>query len=107
MDIYEKLIILTSITSMITMILVAVAVVPHVKQGLTVIRDAILWVTFVLVVAMGVWLGLQQISQRLSPDNGVSQKRADATETRSASMNRRAPTTRPDPFYQNSLRAPD
>ena len=44
MDVYQKLTILTFVTSTLTLILVAVAVLPHVKQGMVVIRDAILWV---------------------------------------------------------------
>lgn len=50
MTIYEKLTVANFAISCTMLVLLVVAMVPHVKQGLTVVRDAVLWAAMVLVV---------------------------------------------------------
>jgi hypothetical protein len=95
MDIFQKLTILTFITSSITLILVTVAVVPHIKHGMTLIRDAFLWATFVLVVAFAGWVGFQ----RLPLPDSRPWKGLVPGETKVHAAARTGPISADDPFY--------
>ena len=61
MSLYEILTVVTCLTSTMTMIIVAVAILPHFKTGLAVVRDAVLWASLVLILAIMGWLGMRQI----------------------------------------------
>ena len=61
MSLYEILTVVTCITSTMTMIIVAVAILPHFKSGLAVVRDAVLWASLVLILAIVGWLGFRQL----------------------------------------------
>ena len=67
MELTELLTIVSCATSTVTMILVIVAELPHVKSGMAVIRDAVLWVAFVVVVALAGWLGWQRVAAPTVP----------------------------------------
>jgi hypothetical protein len=68
MDFYQILAVFTCLISTVTFVLVAVAVVPHVKHGLAVIRDAVLWATLVVVLALVIWRAWDRFSpQFLGP----------------------------------------
>ncbi len=103
MDVYELLAILTCSTSMVTMIIVVVAVLPHVKQGMVVIRDAILWVAFVLVVVAAGWIGWHRISQRFSAPSASSVDHAVLTRTRTVIVQPAPSEAFGDPYYRGSL----
>jgi hypothetical protein len=59
MSLYEKLTVANLVVSCLTLALFFVALVPHMKQGLTVVRDAVLWVAMLVVICLlvsAVWL---------------------------------------------------
>ena len=63
MSLVEILSLITCVASCVTMTVVCVALLPQMKQGLSLIRDAVLWMALVLVVAVLVltgvaWLGI-------------------------------------------------
>ncbi|MCP4189878.1 MAG: hypothetical protein GY768_04540 [Planctomycetaceae bacterium] len=60
MSLYEILTVVSCVTSTLTMIIVSIAILPHLKTGLAVVRDAVLWASLVLVLALVGWLGLRQ-----------------------------------------------
>ena len=64
MSLYEVLTVITCLTSTITMIIVLIAVLPHFKNGLAIVRDAILWVTMVLILFVMCWIGWQRLTAR-------------------------------------------
>ncbi len=83
MELFEILNIVTCVTSSITAIIVCVALLPHVKDGMAIIRDAVLWLALVgLIVALG-WLGMDHVrnnrasSSIESPQIPASQSRVD------------------------------
>ena len=57
MDIYQKLSIVTCITSTMTLLIAAMALLPHIKSSAVIVRDAFLWVAFVLIVFGLGWYG--------------------------------------------------
>ena len=76
MELFQILNIVTCITSSLTAIVVCVALLPHLKNGMVIIRDAVLWLALIgLVIAFG-WLGIDQLKNRgsasSSPDNAAS-----------------------------------
>ena len=64
MSLYEILTIVTCVTSTATMLMVGVAILPHVKNGCAVVRDAVLWVSLIAVLMLMGWLGIQQFTNR-------------------------------------------
>ncbi len=91
MNVFEILIVVICINTTLTMILVAVATLPHVKQGLSIMRDAILWGALVLILFAAVWLGWSQYLSR-QPDAEIESARLgnDApASTRPVSLPRR------------------
>jgi len=64
MSLYEILTIVTCVTSTATMLLVGVAILPHVKNGCAVVRDAVLWASLIAVLMLMGWLGIQQFTNR-------------------------------------------
>jgi hypothetical protein len=75
MDAYQLISIVTCLTSMTTLIIVSVAVLPHVKNGMVIVRDAILWAALVLLLVALAWFGFQELSQRelLAPNHAPDQ----------------------------------
>ena len=57
MDIYQKLSIVTCVTSTMTLLIAAMALLPHIKSSVVIVRDAFLWVAFVLIVFGLGWYG--------------------------------------------------
>ncbi len=82
MSLYEVLTVITCVTSCITMIIVLFGVMPHVKNGLTIVRDAILWVTMILVLCILGWIGWQQATSNRSPGGDTSRGSPDLQLTR-------------------------
>ena len=62
MDLYQKLVILNCVASLLTLLMVATAVLPHIKQGMVLVRDAILWAAFVAFISGLAWMGWQRMS---------------------------------------------
>ena len=100
MDIYQTLTIITSVTSTLTLILVAVAVLPHIKQGMLVIRDAILWVAFVLMVAIGGWAGWQGMAARLFSPTSRHADHVPSRQTHATVVTNAADRSDLDPYYR-------
>jgi arginine exporter protein ArgO len=99
-DFYHIITIVTCITSTATLILVAVAVLPHIKQGAAVLRDAILWGTFVLVVAIAGWSGWQRLTERAdSPAPPLRGQREVAGSRAAVAIGTSSPPSA-DPYYQ-------
>jgi ABC-type nickel/cobalt efflux system permease component RcnA len=102
MDVFQTLTILTFITSTVTMICVIVAVLPHVKQGMVFLRDALLWAAFVLVVAFAGWLGWQRVSERfVRPTGRIGDPAAASASPAPTAVVTRSTTA--DPFYQGPM----
>lgn len=97
MDVFQKLTIFTCITSTITLILVSLAMLPHLKNGFVLVRDALLWASFVLVATGSIWLGINRIAGREVRMLGKPTVPASATDWNEAW------TTDPDPYYQGSV----
>jgi hypothetical protein len=62
MDTFQVISIVTCLTSTTTMIIVCFAVLPHIKNGMAIVRDACLWAALVLFIFGLGWMGLQRIS---------------------------------------------
>jgi hypothetical protein len=97
MELIEILTILSCASSTVTMILVIVAVLPHVKNGMAVIRDAVLWIAFLVVLALAGWLGWRQLVAR--PDPPSRRPAWASPSVPSAERDRGRSSARPDPFY--------
>ena len=72
MTIFEVLTVLTFVISTMTMFMVFVSVLPHMKEGMTMVRDAILWAALVIVVVAALYFGWAQLSGKFqkAPDFG-------------------------------------
>ena len=57
MSVYEVLTVITFVTSSITMIIAVVAVFPRMKDGVAIVRDAVLWIAMVVLVVAGLMAG--------------------------------------------------
>jgi hypothetical protein len=79
MGLLEVLTIITCVTSTITMIIVLFGVLPHVKNGLTILRDGILWVTMILVLCAIGWMGWQQLISNRSPTQDAARESDELT----------------------------
>jgi hypothetical protein len=100
MDIFQILTILTCASSIATMFLVIMAALPHVKNGMAVIRDAVLWLAFVCVVALAGWLGWQRVVGR-GPTVPPSRTEGSAFIRTSATSLAPVPSaSASDPFFQ-------
>lgn len=99
MDLYHVLTIVTCITSTATLILVSVAVLPHIKQGAAVVRDAILWGAVVLVVAIAGWSGWQRLTERAEPGAPPQPGHRQMAGTQAAVISTSSPPLS-DPYYQ-------
>ena len=98
MGLSEILAIVSCVSSIITMVIVILAVLPHVKNGMAVIRDAVLWIAFVVVLGLAAWLGWQRLIAR-RPTPSASQP-AWASQPAPAAQREAAPfPTGADPFY--------
>jgi len=97
MDVYQKLTIFTCVTSTITLILVSLAMLPHLKNGFVLVRDALLWVSFVLVAAGSIWIGVNRLAGREVRLLGKPTVPASTTEWGEAW------TADHDPYYQGSV----
>ena len=73
MDVYRVLIVGTFVTSLLTLLVMLVAVLPHVKQGFIVVRDAALWMAFVILAGVAIWTGLQRLADRWDQRAGGAQ----------------------------------
>ena len=71
MDLFQKLTILNCITSSLTLIFVLVAILPHVKQGAVVVRDAMLWVLLIGAIGTLAWMGAQRVIELENRGGGV------------------------------------
>lgn len=76
MTLHEILTIITCLTSTVTMFMVGVAILPHFKNGLAIVRDAVLWASLVVIIIVMGWVGIQQFMSR-----GGSQAEAESVET--------------------------
>ena len=59
MDTYQILIVITCVTSTMTALIVSVALLPHLKDGVVMVRDAVLWLALIVLLALLVWLGIE------------------------------------------------
>ena len=69
MNTFDLLSIVSCVTSTVTMIVVAMAMLPHVKAGAVIVRDAILWLALITVLAGLVWMAINQFT---APSNASS-----------------------------------
>ncbi len=81
MELFQIIALVTCVSSILTLLLVATAVLPHVKQGMALVRDAILWVCLVLVSVAVIWFGCQQILGRSGPTPLAPRPSEDATRS--------------------------
>ena len=86
MELFQILSIITCVTSTITAIVVCIALLPHVKDGMAIIRDAVLWLALIGLFVTAGWLGFDRIRN----------KQSDSSVTVPASQ---VNQTRPDAFY--------
>lgn len=61
MDLYQKLTIVNCVTSTVTLGIVSMALLPHLKNGFVVVRDAVLWAALVLLLFGLGWSAFQQL----------------------------------------------
>jgi hypothetical protein len=61
MDLDRTLDVVTCVASVLTFFSVGVTVLPHMKEGMAMVRDMVLWLAFLAVVAAGGWLGIQRL----------------------------------------------
>ena len=101
MSLYEILTVISCITSTLTMIIVAIAILPHLKTGLAVVRDAVLWASLVLMLALVGWLGLRQFASDRAESKaetaGVSRLQGPAPPSSSSSSPLNSAGSRPKP----------
>ena len=64
MDAFKTMTIISCVMSTITTIAMCTAILPHIKKGMVVVRDAVLWSAFVLIIFVAGWLGLEKIRTR-------------------------------------------
>ena len=65
MDVFQKLTIVTSVTSSVTLLIAALVLLPHIKSSVVIVRDVFLWVAFVLLLFGMGWFGWnRQVSRR-------------------------------------------
>ncbi len=60
MTVWQTLIVISTFSSTMTLLIVALAVLPQLKQGMAVLRDAILWAALVLIFAAGIYWSWQR-----------------------------------------------
>jgi|GEM_PF-6294082 hypothetical protein len=73
MSTYEALTIVTLVTSTITMVITCLALLPQVKQGMVIVRDAVLWaamVVLLVVIASVGWARVVNQWKRPLPPQG-------------------------------------
>ena len=97
MDLFQKLTILNSIASSLTLVFIFVAMLPHVKQGATVLRDALLWIMLVGVIVFLGWLGARRIAEL-----DDSPQMRDAQVRRSSDVTTKDWSGRQDRYYAGS-----
>ncbi len=71
MDAFQILSIITCFTSTITAIVVCVSLLPHMKDGMVIIRDIVLWLAFIALLSALGWLGFEHFQNTrptVSPD---------------------------------------
>ena len=61
MDIFQILTIVNCVMSSITATVVCVALLPHVKDGMVIIRDAVLWLALIALLSAVGWLGFEHL----------------------------------------------
>ena len=68
MDAFQILSIVSCVLSAITTIAICLAILPHIKQGMVLVRDAVLWTVFILILFGGAWFGFVYVnSQETEP----------------------------------------
>jgi hypothetical protein len=68
MTFFETLSIANFVLTGGVLVLVLVALLPHLKQGLLVVRDAVLWCALLLVVMFLGWVGWSHVGEGLGPE---------------------------------------
>lgn len=118
MDIERLLLAITCITSTLTFLCVTIAILPRMKEGMVVVRDATLWIVFGLIVVTlgwGVWQNMKPSS------DGVASKwlllpTSAAANSQAVKSSEHGPTPMdtagtnppshsepsPDPFYRRA-----
>ena len=79
MDITETLSLVTCVSSILTLVVVTLAFLPQVKQLLVVIRDVVLWVTLVAVMAATGWLAWTGLSDSSPSSQSTTTAEDDPT----------------------------
>lgn len=62
MSIFELMTVISCVASCITMIIVIVAILPQMKDGMVIVRDAVLWIAMVVVVAAALMIGWKSVT---------------------------------------------
>lgn len=60
MDTFDYLSIVSCVTSTVTLFIIAIATLPHVKAGAVIIRDIILWISLVAILVGFVWFAVNR-----------------------------------------------
>ena len=86
MNSFEIMATVSYVTSIVTMVLICVAVLPHLKSDMVVVRDTVLWVVFVFVLTGLLVVGVQHVSKNLKSksSNGPEPTRTFTTSNRYA-----------------------
>lgn len=81
MDAFQILNIITCLSSTVTAVVVCVALLPHIKDGMVIIRDVILWLAFIALLAGLGWLGFEHYKNTrpiVTPNIDLRDDRADS-----------------------------
>ena len=76
MDTFQILTIISCVMSTITAVAVCTAILPHIKKGMVVVRDAVLSAAFVLLIAGFCWMFFTQ------SDSTASNSRTETTPSK-------------------------
>jgi len=96
MDVDRILGVVTCVTSVLTFFAVGVTVLPHMKEGMAIVRDAVLWLAFLAVLTAVIGLGVQRLRAEGMPP----------VLPRLSSLVKSAPAPEPAPEPQVAANAP-
>lgn len=80
MTIPESLNVVTLIMCVVTLTMASLALMPHIKQGLTFLRDSVLWAVLLgIVISVGVigWMRLVEVRQRHTSEETADEPAGD------------------------------
>ena len=100
MDTDRILEVVTCVASLLTFFSVTLTVLPHMKEGLAIVRDIVLWIACMAVLGSAVWLGVQHVRAEGVPSavTRLSSLVKAPSETPAEKESQPAPAG--DPYYR-------